>query len=97
MSQKIDLVYDMVTRIDEKMQEKAVSDAERHALEHSRLEAIEIDLREHKEGVIQNRARIESLEDSKEFKDKLITKSRYLIGYLSAAIGLGLMIYKVLG
>ena len=97
MSQKIDLVYDMVTRIDERMQEKAVADAERHGLEHARLEMIEADLREHKEGVIQNRSRIESLEDSKEFKDKLVKKSRYLIGYLSGAIGLGLMIYKVLG
>lgn len=49
MSDKLDVIYDVIR--------------DNHKESSERMTRIEIDLREHKEGVIQNRARIEKLEE----------------------------------
>lgn len=95
MSDKIDMIYDLTTRIDERQRSKAEKDAERHAKEDSRMGVIEEDLREHKEGVIQNRARIMELERHKTFKDTLKTKATKLTAILASIAGLGYTIYRM--
>ncbi len=97
MSEKIDLIYDSVTRIDTRQRDKELSDAIRHADEQNRMANIEKDLSEHKEGVIQNRSRITVLEESKNFNKKLMSKLTKTIGIVGSLMGLAYTAYRIIG
>jgi hypothetical protein len=97
MSDMLEMICRTVEKIDVRLREKEIRDAKRHEQEAARLESIEKDLREHKEGVIQNRKHIHKLEEDKIFVETLMKRTTKLLAFIATALGVYYTISKIIG
>ena len=97
MSEKIDLVYDLVTKIDERQREKELKDAQRHANEDSWRGYVNTKLEEHSKFHIKTELRLDKLEESGKvwawFKSKTGKIGAGVAGVISTAYA----IYRMIG
>ena len=96
MNDKLDMVYDLVSKIDERQRDKAERDAERHATEHARMTNIETGLLETNNKITQHHSRLELLEDDVNFKDKLLSKITKAVALSASGAGLVYTIFRII-
>lgn len=97
MSDKLDLVYDLVSKIDERQRTKAEADAARHANEDAWRKHVDTKLEEHTQAHVRAETRLSKLEETGRvwqwFKTRTGKVGAGITGILSAAYA----VYRMLG
>lgn len=95
MSEKIDLVYDLVTKIDERQRTKAEKDAARHANEDSWRAHVNIKLEEHSKAHTKAEKRLETLEAPDKAWAWISTKTGKFGAALTGIISIAFAVYRM--
>lgn len=97
MSEKIEMIYDLVKTIDERQRIKSEKDIKRHATEHARMTNIEADVKELKSDDKDMSVRLYSLEKDKIFTTSFKSKAIKLVGFMAATVATIGGIYRIIG
>lgn len=97
MSDKIDLVYDLVTRIEERQRKKDLEDAARHASESSWRGYVNTKLEEHSAFHIKTEKRLDTLEESGKVWAWFQSRTGKIGAGVAGVISTAYAIYRMIG
>lgn len=97
MSDKLDLVYDLVSKIDERQRIKAEADAARHANEDAWRTHVDSKLEEHTAAHIRAEERFNKLEETGKVWNWFKTKTGKVGAGVAGLISTAYAVYRMLG